>query len=90
MHYPPFVVMAGCKGLIDTAMKTVETGYIQCRLVKALEDIMTGLFKTHSVTSCLWYGMDRAFIEHQYIETYRLTDKQFKNSYYCVNITNLT
>ena len=32
--------MAGCEGLIDTAVKTAETGYIQCRLVKALEDIM--------------------------------------------------
>ena len=51
-----FHAMAGCKGLIDTTMKTAETGYIQCWLVKALEDIMPGLFKTHSVTSCLWWG----------------------------------
>jgi hypothetical protein len=35
--------MAGCEGLIDTAVKTAETGYIQRRLVKALEDIMMGL-----------------------------------------------
>ncbi|KAH8982298.1 hypothetical protein EDB83DRAFT_2629373 [Lactarius deliciosus] len=32
--------MAGWEGLIDTAVKTAETGYIQHRLVKALEDMM--------------------------------------------------
>jgi DNA-directed RNA polymerase beta' subunit len=32
--------MAGREGLIDTAVKTAETGYIQRRLVKALEDVM--------------------------------------------------
>ena len=32
-------IRAGREGLIDTAVKT-ETGYIQCRLVKALEDMM--------------------------------------------------
>jgi DNA-directed RNA polymerase II subunit RPB1 len=35
-----FHAMAGCEGLIDTAVKTAETGYIQRRLVKALEDVM--------------------------------------------------
>jgi len=28
------------EGLIDTAVKTSETGYIQRRLIKAMEDIM--------------------------------------------------
>ena len=32
--------MGGREGLIDTAVKTAETGYIQRRLVKALEDVM--------------------------------------------------
>jgi DNA-directed RNA polymerase II subunit RPB1 len=32
--------MAGREGLIDTAVKTAETGYIQRRLVKTLEDVM--------------------------------------------------
>jgi RNA polymerase Rpb1, domain 5 len=32
--------MAGREGLIDSAVKTAETGYIQRRLVKALVDIM--------------------------------------------------
>ena len=34
-----FHAMAGREGLIDTACKTSETGYIQRRLVKALEDV---------------------------------------------------
>jgi DNA-directed RNA polymerase beta' subunit len=32
--------MAGREGLIDTAVKTAETGYIQRKLVKALEEVM--------------------------------------------------
>ena len=35
-----FHAMGGREGLIDTAVKTAETGYIQRRLVKALEDVM--------------------------------------------------
>eukprot|EP00965_Chrysotila_dentata_P020560 681024-Pleurochrysis_carterae.AAC.2 len=34
-----FHAMGGREGLIDTAVKTAETGYIQRRLVKAMEDI---------------------------------------------------
>ena len=32
--------MGGREGLIDTACKTSETGYLQRRLIKALEDVM--------------------------------------------------
>lgn len=32
--------MGGREGLIDTAVKTAETGYISRRLMKALEDVM--------------------------------------------------
>ena len=31
--------MGGRTGLIDTAIKTAETGYIQRRLIKAMEDL---------------------------------------------------
>lgn len=34
-----FHAMAGREGLIDTAVKTAESGYIQRKLVKALEDL---------------------------------------------------
>ena len=32
--------MGGREGLIDTAVKTAETGYIQRRLIKAMESVM--------------------------------------------------
>jgi DNA-directed RNA polymerase II subunit RPB1 len=56
--------MAGREGLINTAMKTAETSYIQHRLVKALGNIMDG-----------------AFMENLDIETFSMTDKQFKHGY---------
>lgn len=34
-----FHTMGGREGLIDTAVKTAETGYMQRRLMKALEDL---------------------------------------------------
>lgn len=36
-----FHTMAGREGLVDTAVKTAETGYMQRRLVKSLEDLAT-------------------------------------------------
>ena len=33
--------MGGREGLIDTAVKTSETGYIQRKLIKAMEDLKT-------------------------------------------------
>lgn len=36
-----FHTMAGREGLVDTAVKTAETGYMQRRLVKSLEDLCT-------------------------------------------------
>ena len=35
-----FHAMSGREGLIDTAVKTAETGYIQRQLIKALEDLV--------------------------------------------------
>ena len=37
-----FHAMGGRVGLIDTAVKTSTTGYIQRRLIKGLEDLMVG------------------------------------------------
>ena len=34
-----FHTMAGREGLVDTAVKTAETGYMSRRLMKALEDL---------------------------------------------------
>ena len=42
-----FHAMGGREGLIDTAVKTSSTGYIQRRLVKAMEDLTIKCVPTH-------------------------------------------
>jgi len=80
--------MAGREGLIDTAVKTAETGYIQRRLVKALEDVMVAYDGTvrNSLGDVVQFiygedGMDGAFIEEQVIEPIRLSDDRFEKRY---------
>ena len=41
--------MGGREGLVDTAVKTAETGYMSRRLMKALEDLYTHYDGTVSV-----------------------------------------
>ena len=45
-----FHTMGGREGLIDTAVKTALTGYMQRRLVKGLEDLF--IKYDYSVRSC--------------------------------------
>ena len=77
--------MAGREGLIDTAVKTAETGYIQRRLVKALEDVMVAYDGTvrNSLGDVVQFiygedGMDGAFIEEQVVDPIRLSDARFE------------
>lgn len=83
-----FHAMAGREGLIDTAVKTAETGYIQRRLVKALEDVMVCYDGTvrNSLGDLIQFvygedGMDGAFIERQNIETFALNNREFEHNY---------
>ncbi|KAI0286600.1 beta and beta-prime subunits of DNA dependent RNA-polymerase [Russula aff. rugulosa BPL654] len=83
-----FHAMAGREGLIDTAVKTAETGYIQRRLVKALEDVMVNYDGTvrNSLGDVLQFiygedGMDGAYIERQRIETFHLNNREFEHNY---------
>lgn len=83
-----FHAMAGREGLIDTAVKTTETRYIQCRLVKALEDVMVCYNGTvrNTLGDLIQFaygedGMDGAFIEHQHIETFTLDNREFEHDY---------
>jgi DNA-directed RNA polymerase II subunit RPB1 len=71
-----FHAMGGREGLIDTAVKTSETGYIQRRLVKAMED--SKIYYDNTVRtaggSIIQYiygedGMDGCKIETQIIPT---------------------
>ena len=49
-----FHAMGGRVGLIDTAVKTSTTGYIQRRLIKGLEDLMVSYDMTD-----VWYVCNR-------------------------------
>jgi DNA-directed RNA polymerase II subunit RPB1 len=71
-----FHAMGGREGLIDTAVKTSETGYIQRRLVKAMEDSKVYYDNTvrTAIGSIIQYiygedGMDGCKIELQIINT---------------------
>ncbi|OLL22690.1 DNA-directed RNA polymerase II subunit rpb1 [Neolecta irregularis DAH-3] len=83
-----FHAMAGREGLIDTAVKTAETGYIQRRLVKALEDVMVKYDGTvrNSLGDIVQLaygedGLDGAKVEHQFLETLTLSDRAFEDRY---------
>ncbi|KAI0242172.1 DNA-directed RNA polymerase II core subunit rpo21 [Massospora cicadina] len=88
-----FHAMGGREGLIDTAVKTAETGYIQRRLVKALEDVMVHYDGTvrNSLGQVVQFcygedGMDAAFIEKQSFESIRLSNPEFEDKY-CLTVT---
>ncbi|ODV89296.1 hypothetical protein CANCADRAFT_65867 [Tortispora caseinolytica NRRL Y-17796] len=83
-----FHAMAGREGLIDTAVKTAETGYIQRRLVKALEDIMVQYDGTvrNSLGAIIQFvygedGLDGAQVEKQTVDTIPGSDEMFESRY---------
>ena len=89
-----FHAMGGREGLIDTAVKTSETGYIQRRLIKAMEGLMVNYDGTirnsnrHLIQ--LRYGedgMDGAFMEFQQLATIKPSDNAFERRFHfdCTN-----
>ncbi|KZV49062.1 DNA-directed RNA polymerase II subunit 1 [Dorcoceras hygrometricum] len=83
-----FHAMGGREGLIDTAVKTSETGYIQRRLVKAMEDIMVKYDGTvrNSLGDVIQFlygedGMDSVWIESQPLESLKLKKADFNEMY---------
>eukprot|EP01018_Ginkgo_biloba_P014837 Gb_33197 [translate_table: standard] len=83
-----FHAMGGREGLIDTAVKTSETGYIQRRLVKAMEDIMVKYDGTvrNSLGDVIQFlygedGMDAVWIESQKLDSLKMKRKEFENVY---------
>ena len=80
-----FHAMGGREGLIDTAVKTSETGYIQRRLVKAMEDIMVKYDGTvrNSLGDVIQFlygedGMDAVWIESQKLDSLKMKKKEFE------------
>ena len=83
-----FHAMAGREGLIDTAVKTAETGYIQRRLVKALEDVMAKYDGTvrNSLGDIVQFiygedGLDGVYIEKQRVDFIAMSDDSFTKRY---------
>jgi len=69
-----FHAMGGRVGLIDTAVKTSQTGYIQRRLVKGLEDLLVAYDMTvrNNKQKIIQFkygedGFDPVFVENQYL-----------------------
>ncbi|KAG0005321.1 hypothetical protein BGZ65_011422, partial [Modicella reniformis] len=80
-----FHAVSGREGLVDTAVKTAETGYMQRRLMKALEDLTThyDLSVRNSVGSIIQFtygsdGLDPAVLEGN--GTPVLFDRNFANT----------
>ena len=89
-----FHAMGGREGVIDTAVKTAETGYIQRRLVKAMETVTARYDSTlrnakGAVTQFLYGedGMDGQRVEFQKFDTYNLKEPDFRRKYY-VNVAS--
>ncbi|KAJ2501612.1 DNA-directed RNA polymerase II core subunit rpo21 [Coemansia sp. RSA 1972] len=83
-----FHAMGGREGLIDTAVKTAETGYIQRRLIKALEDIMCqydgSIRNSQGQIIQFVYGedgMDGCSIEKQHILSLRPSHAAFERMF---------
>lgn len=83
-----FHAMGGREGLIDTAVKTAETGYIQRRLIKAMESVMVNYDGTvrNSVGQLiqLRYGEDGLcgeLVEFQNMPTVKLSNKVFEKRF---------
>ncbi|KAL1513638.1 hypothetical protein ABEB36_003027 [Hypothenemus hampei] len=83
-----FHAMGGREGLIDTAVKTAETGYIQRRLIKAMESVMVNYDGTvrNSVGQLiqLRYGEDGLcgeMVEFQSLPTIKLSTDAFEKKY---------
>lgn len=83
-----FHAMGGREGLIDTAVKTSETGYIQRRLVKAMEDIMVKYDGTvrNSLGDVIQFlygedGMDSVWIESQKLDSLKMKKTEFDRVY---------
>jgi len=83
-----FHAMGGREGLVDTAVKTAETGYIQRRLVKAMEDVRVHYDATvrNSLGDIVQFvygedGMDGCFIEKQTLDSVAMDNTKFDDTY---------
>ena len=83
-----FHAQGGREGVIDTAVKTSRTGYIQRRLIKSMEDLMVyydGTVRNSrgQIVQFLYGedGMDSRWIEDQSIPTLHMDLKKMTEKY---------
>jgi len=83
-----FHAMGGREGLIDTAVKTSETGYVQRKLIKSMEDLRVDYdYSVRNSSGCIIQfiygedGMDTCTIEEQSIEIMDLNQEQICEKY---------
>ncbi|KAM7540246.1 hypothetical protein Aperf_G00000031103 [Anoplocephala perfoliata] len=83
-----FHAMGGREGLIDTAVKTAETGYIQRRLMKAMESVMVKYDGTvrNQINQLIQLrygedGLDAAHVEAQRLPTFKVSDAAFERNF---------
>jgi len=84
-----FHAMGGREGLIDTACKTSETGYIQRKLIKSMEDCkinydLTVRNATGAIVQFLYGedGMNAIKLESQNLKFIEMEMKELKDNYY--------
>jgi DNA-directed RNA polymerase beta' subunit len=83
-----FHAMSGREGLIDTAVKTADTGYLQRQLVKAMEDLMIQHDKTvrDAAGTIIQFsygedGTNSTKIEYQQLNIGGLSDEQIQQRF---------
>ncbi|KAL7062007.1 hypothetical protein AAHC03_0413 [Spirometra sp. Aus1] len=83
-----FHAMGGREGLIDTAVKTAETGYIQRRLIKAMESVMVKYDGTvrNQINQLIQLrygedGLDAAHVEFQRLPSFKPSDAAFEHNF---------
>jgi len=92
-----FHAMGGREGLIDTAVKTSQTGYVQRKLVKAMEDLMVGYdysvrTSSGSIIQFIYGndGMDACHVESQPLYLTKLSYEELMDKFYFDENTNWT
>ncbi|THD24542.1 DNA-directed RNA polymerase II largest subunit [Fasciola hepatica] len=83
-----FHAMGGREGLIDTAVKTAETGYIQRRLIKAMESVMIKYDGTvrNQINQLIQLrygedGLDASHVEFQKLPTFKPSHAAFEHGF---------
>ncbi|XP_046374548.1 DNA-directed RNA polymerase II subunit RPB1-like [Haliotis rufescens] len=83
-----FHAMGGREGLIDTAVKTAETGYIQRRLIKAMESVMVKYDGTirNQVEQLVQLrygedGLDATHVEFQSMPSLKPSNRAFEKKF---------